>query len=847
MERKKERLLYVIIENRIFADIVKLQNIYLIKMHKHNDQEFMKELCCIAEVGWWRADYAARLFYCSEFLQKLLVLEEGEALPFDDFYNFIREDYRTVVIEEISATVRVNQFNQAYPIVNRNGEEIWVRTRVAKSVKQDDGNIIYYGVTKVVENPDADALKAELDHIKEQVMKQKTMSGSLSHFIREDDPDQGIMKIQSDLLRLFRAQRTYIFEYDEMYRYASCLYETPVEGVSPEKDNWQQIPVDSRSYFSEHILNGHALTINSTAEPPVGAEELCKQLSESGVQSFIVVPLMVGDKVWGYGGIDLVEHTMVWSKEDAAWLSSVGNMVSICLQLTRAKDTALRERKALNKSEDLFHNIFAKIPVGVEIYDKDGYIIDINNRGMEMFGIRREEILGLNIFDNPHVTEEIGRKLRTTDDLDIRMDYEFDVANRYCATYHTGILDLTVRVRRLYDRQGNFNGWIMIFIDNTEQTNAIRKIQHFENLFQLVSDFAKVGYAKLNFVNRQGYAIKQWYKNMGEEEGTPLEEVVGVYSKIHPDDREEFLKFFPEALAGRKNNYRNEVRVLRPGETDKWNWVHVHIVVTELKPEQGIMEIVGINYDITELKETQDKLIQAKEKAEEADRLKSAFVANMSHEIRTPLNAIVGFSSLLMETEDVLERQEYTKIVAENNDLLLQLISDILDLSKIEAGMLDFIQEQIEVTGLCEDIVRTFQLKVPNDVRLYFETEHASHYIYSDRNRLHQVISNFVNNAVKFTTRGSIRVSYELQDNWIRFSVTDTGIGIAPENLLNIFERFIKLNGFVQGTGLGLPICKNIVEQLGGVIGADSELDKGSCFWFKLPMNAEICDSLMLK
>ena len=208
----------------------------------------------------------------------------------------------------------------------------------------------------------------------------------------------------------------------------------------------------------------------------------------------------------------------------------------------------------------------------------------------------------------------------------------------------------------------------------------------------------------------------------------------------------------------------------------------------------------------------------------------------MSHEIRTPLNAIVGFSSLLVTEEDIEERKRYMAIVEENNDLLLQLISDILDLSKIEAGTFDFVEKELDVNLLCEDIVRVMKMKIKPGVELIFERHLPECTIISDRNRLNQVISNFVNNAIKFTSEGSISLGYqEVDDNYLKFYVRDTGIGIPADKINQIFDRFIKLNTFVHGTGLGLPISKSIIMQMKGQIGVDSVEGKGSCFWFTIP------------
>lgn len=265
--------------------------------------------------------------------------------------------------------------------------------------------------------------------------------------------------------------------------------------------------------------------------------------------------------------------------------------------------------------------------------------------------------------------------------------------------------------------------------------------------------------------------------------------------------------------------------------TERWYTIQ-SMAIKWLDGRWAIMELAT---DITTRKQVELELIQAKEKAEESDRLKSAFLANMSHEIRTPLNAIVGFSDLLVDTENIEERREYIQIVKENNDLLLQLISDILDLSKIEAGTFEFTNGDVDVNMLCEDIVRSMQMKVKENVELMFDPHLAECRIISDRNRLHQVISNFVNNAIKFTSEGSIRVGYKQKGEELEFYVQDTGVGIDAESQAHIFERFVKLNSFVHGTGLGLSICQSIVEQMGGKIGVESEPGKGSRFWFSLP------------
>ena len=267
--------------------------------------------------------------------------------------------------------------------------------------------------------------------------------------------------------------------------------------------------------------------------------------------------------------------------------------------------------------------------------------------------------------------------------------------------------------------------------------------------------------------------------------------------------------------------------------TKRWYTIQ-SMAIKWLDGRWAIMELAT---DITTRKQVELELIQAKEKAEESDRLKSAFLANMSHEIRTPLNAIVGFSSLLAETDEAELRHVYMSLAQENNELLLNLISDILDISKIEAGMIDLVMGRVDVPQLCREVIATFSHKKRDTaVELRFDENSPQIVIDADKNRIMQVLSNFLTNALKFTTKGSITLSYSLEDeSQVRFCVTDTGKGIPDEQKHEIFNRFVKLDSFVQGAGLGLSICQSLVNRMGGKIGVESREGEGSCFWFTHP------------
>ena len=487
--------------------------------------------------------------------------------------------------------------------------------------------------------------------------------------------------------------------------------------------------------------------------------------------------------------------------------------------------------EALFNSEKMLRNIFDNVQVGVELYDKEGRLVDINTKDLDIFGIEAKEV---NFFENPIVPGEIARNVRNGLEQSFRLDYPFDRLGGYYPSRKKGSVQIYTKVTMLYGMSGELVNFLVLNIDNTEINEAHNRLEEFESSFSLVSRFGKVGYARFDLVTRDGYAVPQWYHNLGEESDTPMTQVIGIYNHVNPEDREAVFREIGRVKANESNGFTLDLRVgLRDGKN---GWTRVNVVRNPLNTDPSKIEMVCVNFDVTELKQTEKSLIEAKNKAEVSDRLKSAFLANMSHEIRTPLNAIVGFSNLLAETDEIGERREYMQVVEENNDLLLKLISDILDLSKIEAGTFEFNYGMVDVNRMCEEAVRSLRLKVQDrPVELLFGDHEEQCRIVGDKNRLMQVITNFINNAVKFTEQGSITLGYRREAGDLLFYVEDTGKGISEEHLRTVFDRFVKLNSFAQGTGLGLSISKSIVEQMGGHIGVESEEGRGSRFWFTIP------------
>ncbi len=776
-----------------------------------------------AQVGWWETDFEAGCYICSDFLISLLELK-GPKVPISDFLTLIREDYRNRIANEFSFFKEIGIYEQIFPIKTCYGYR-FVRTKIYKRDMDAEGKIKAFGILQLIPFSEEDADKpVENSQVDGLLRHLGSLSRALHSFIQTNDLHRSIhLALTEILFSIYTKGRAYIMEYGDGDT-LSCTHEVCSKGVSPVRDTLQNIPLSTLPWSTKKIQKLYPVLVNNLDELPLEAEEEKRYLEMRGVRSLILIPLIIKGASWGYLGIDIVDNNRMWSLEDYQWLSSITNIISIITKMARTNE-------ALDHSEKLLRNIYTNIPVGIELYDKNGYLVDMNNMDVEIFGLSsKESVLGINIYENPIIPEEVREKLRNREPVSFRLSYSFNKIKDedYYSTAKSGSIDIFTKVSMLYDANGDLINYMFINLDNTDKTVAYNRIEEFEHFFRLVSRFLKVGYAKFDLLSCEGYAIDQWYQNLGEIEGTPLPQVVGIYNNIHPEDREVMFDFFERVKQGKASSIRQELRIK---DGDGWRWTRVNVMRNTQSTDPDRLEMICVNYDITELKETQKQ----REKAEELDRLKSAFLANMSHEIRTPLNAIVGFSTLLVDTDDPEEKMQFVEIIQKNNELLLQLISDVLDLAKIESGIMELKLVDLDLRELCKELVVSMRIKVPAEVALCMAPDLPSYIMRCDKVRLTQVISNFINNAIKHTSKGTIVLDYEVHRNEVEFSVTDTGDGMSPEVEQHVFDRFYKGNSFKQGTGLGLSICKSIIEQVGGKIGVKSEEGKGSRFWFTLP------------
>ncbi|GGK12483.1 MULTISPECIES: PAS domain-containing sensor histidine kinase [Parabacteroides] len=371
-----------------------------------------------------------------------------------------------------------------------------------------------------------------------------------------------------------------------------------------------------------------------------------------------------------------------------------------------------------------------------------------------------------------------------------------------------------------YDKDGNVHKLIGTREDITEEIEREQRLRNYIQRSELAIQAANIIQWDLDIKTQE-------YTRLYPDPVAPGNFIRGSFNfTVHPDDRLILQQEQDKRIRECKGYSNLHLRIMLDGDTD-YRWTNTFSVPLEYYPDGSIKSVTGLLIDITHI-----------EKVEEGNRMKMAFLANMSHEIRTPLNAIVGFSQLLAQTDEHEDKEEFVRIIEENNDLLLQIINDILDISKIDAGKMTFNYSDFDITEIITDLKQVYNSHLSPKVKFICNLPYKKYMIRSEKNRLIQVITNLLNNAVKFTSEGSITIGYEIIPKGLSFYVSDTGKGIDKENLKHVFERFAKFDKFVPGTGLGLSICQMIVNKLGGEISVESEFGKGSTFRFTIACEA---------
>ena len=500
-------------------------------------------------------------------------------------------------------------------------------------------------------------------------------------------------------------------------------------------------------------------------------------------------------------------------------------------------------KSSLQHSNEKFLCFFDNVTVGCAICNKDGKLVEVNDTYVKYMGIASKEdaVNRLNIYTNPCVNPEFKEMMKAGIPVSGEVKYDYEKINKhYVKSYHKDVHYFRFIVNYMRNASGEVENILIIWVENTLIHKALRQNNMFREMITYASSISKIGFCSLNLSKNEQLVTPEYLKNLGVEENVDLRKIFVNLEHAHPDDRELFREYVERARYEKMEPLERNIRIMMDG---KYRWLKQYLIQQVFDPENRNIVLSGVNVDIDAQKQTEEALRAAKESAESSDRLKSAFLANMSHEIRTPLNAIVGFSNLLINADNKNDFDSFKQIIEQNSTLLLQLIGDILDLSKIESGTLEFVWSDVNINAMLYDLEKVFQLRNKNnpDVEIRFEPGMKECVIRTERQRFIQVVSNLVTNAMKFTTHGSIIMGYEQREEEMYFYVKDTGCGIPKEKQGQVFQRFVQLDSFKQGTGLGLSICSSIIKIMGGQIGVESEQDKGSTFWFTIPQKPIIC------
>lgn len=685
-------------------------------------------------------------------------------------------------------------------------------------------------ITKV--NPDESLL------LKNMISLRQSITDVLTILINTDSQivDEALLRI----LDFFHADRVYIAIYDELDQMIDFTHEVTTEGITSKREELlRRIPIKDFPWWTKNVIEKEELIVDDVNAMPKEAAIEKKILEAQDIKSLLIMPVYRDQKVIGFIGLDSVKKKHHWTILEKENLKIHSDIISIAVEHERTRFIMDNSSEMLLKSEAKFRLIFEKLSSGLELYNEKGDLLDTNEADKIIFGMEKKQLQNINLFKNPHLQPNYAALLKKGESVTLSIDYDFGVINDkgyYKTTIEDGIKHLEIQILPIKDAQEKIYGYICMVSDKTDNFHKREELEY--NLTKLKAAVSTGNSFVWEYdITTDKFSIDKRLSD--SETDSPNIKLIkqnafsnlkDCLNRIHPDDMNGVYDKIMRLLNGEIDNYVSTYRI---NIQEKTFWLTSDVRAFSFNSDGTPNKIISYTTDVTEYRENENELVRVKE----ADKLKSAFLASMSHEIRTPLNAIIGFVDIVSETSDPSERNEYLSIIHKNTNLLLHLIDDILDFSKIEAGTFKYRNSKTDIKEICGEIYTSNYSKMQPGIKLLYNQDSPSIIIETDPSRVLQVISNFINNAVKFTSEGSITIKYEQRDNNLWVAVKDTGIGINGKDQERIFERFVKLNDFKQGTGLGLAISKTIIEDLGGQIGVDSKLGEGSTFWFTLPLN----------
>lgn len=783
----------------------------------------------ILEIGnfdCWVYSFQNKTIYFGNTLARILNMGENQ-ISYQEFINRIPEHAREKTEQDISAMVNRRIERYIYTTTDANGrEQRFQSTTTNRWIDPEEGEMISGYILEIQE-----------DNKILNVDPRAFFSSSIESQIMNGDLDSAINLMLRTVLEQMDVDRVAVFVFNQEKGIRECPYEVSKKEFATRKHR-QKVPLESQRWMIDPILQGKPFILYDTEHFSQDQEQR-EVFKDRGIRSIMISPFSYSYKntIKGCISADSISKLRMWTLNDYRWFDAVATLVSVCMQMKDRQEQEMKNASEVRTlSEEIRQGVYDGIPVGVEFYNKKGNIIDFNNQDMEIFGFHsKESLLGISAFDNPNLPEETREAMKRGDDVDLCLSYSFKkVTDFYDSSFDNDTKDIVMKGKAIYDKDGEFLYYLMTNSDDTKTDKSIYQYKDFKELFSLIASYSKMGYAKYSYPSGKGFFLSQWFKSYEISSNNPYQLASNHSINIHPDDEADFAAFFKKAiLTDEELTMSKDFRVLcKDGST---KWIHTYIIIAPGKDSNGDRDVTELNFDITKSKIYSEKLMESKRQAEAANRLKAAFLSNMSHEIRTPLNAIVGFSNILANSEDPVEKAKCLEVIESNNARLLKLVSNILDLSKIDAGTMEFRYGDFDIIALVNKVTNDMSPKA-QEKKLTMTLKQVAQecVVHSDQHKINIVLEELLNNAIKFTDTGSITVGCRRDEKNIIVNIIDTGAGISSELISQIFNRFTKFDERSDGTGLGLSMCKAIIEKLDGKIGVVSSPGKGSEFWFSL-------------
>lgn len=672
------------------------------------------------------------------------------------------------------------------------------------------------------------------------------LSKILNMFLHSHDPSM-VENALSVVMNHWGADRIYLRLFGPE-GYSDRGYQVVREGA-PESFFIAETAKESQENYREEtawLINAMSqdqlLVVENIEEAPQGLDPFLRLMKAYGCYSSLVMPTYNQDQINGFIAMDYADRPHSWSLSDIYNLKIIAVMFSNAIEKSRiSREYEIKALLSL-QNDVLLNIVFDNLQVGLELYDEKGYLTRINPAGLDILGAKAEELFGVNLFDNPTISEKTKERLRGGEEARFENSYNFKEITEQGylkSSTNTDTKSLFGYCSPLKDNQGNVFGYLLMIQDNTEFHRREVALESNLTKLRLALDTGQAliwGYdvekGKFEFDRSLTGTISSWI--VEQSQNSEMLTVEGQMGVLHPDDTE---RFYSQAVLPMFSGETDQVSISYRQLIDgKYEWMNSNFRSLRLPGKSKPSKIFCYTNIITEQREMELELI----KMRETDRLKTLFMENLSHEIRTPLNAIVGFSNVLSDMHRCEENEEIIHLIEDNNNVLLKIVDNMLNLSKLESEGFDYELQRHSLSQMCRELYNRFVTQTAEGVALSYNEMSPETFIYSDKKRLFYVLSNIIENAIKFTAKGSISLHYSQSDDGkVEIVVSDTGIGMSEEEMKHLFLPFYKVNIFQQGIGLGLHIAKKIVHDLGGTIHVESEKGLGTTLRLCFPINKE--------